>query len=91
MSETLIRIAVSNGGLKHDVEAHAEGCREIPVGFFVDTDTMLAKSSRDLWLDYNSDFLAEGGADNAWPIHFAPCCYQAGLVKDDDRTYTEEN
>lgn len=27
----------------------------------------------DAWLDYNYDFIAEGGADSAWPIDWKAC------------------
>jgi hypothetical protein len=44
---------------------------------------------RDVWLDYNDDFLAEGGAEAAWPLTFLPCCAGAGLAPNADRTYGE--
>ena len=44
---------------------------------------------RDVWIDYNEDFLYEGGADAAWPLTFLPCCHEAGLVKNADRSWDE--
>lgn len=61
-----------NGGNDHDVSAHAAGCADVAKSirghdYFEDD----VDSKRALWLDYNSDFLAEGSG--AWPIHFYPC------------------
>lgn len=61
-----------NGGNDYDVSVHAADCRDVPKairghGYFVED----VPSKRELWLDYNSDFLAEGSG--AWPIHFYPC------------------
>lgn len=58
----------------YDVSVHRDGCADVAKSikghdyFREEFDT-----KRDLWLDYNSDFLAEGGEDAAWPIHFYPC------------------
>ena len=30
-------------------------------------------SKRAAWLEYNVDFIAEGGVDNAWPIDWKAC------------------
>lgn len=66
-----------NGGTDpYDVMVHKHGCADIkkalkrdnfPHDYFVEE----FESKRALWLDYNSDFLAEGSG--AWPIHFYPC------------------
>lgn len=65
-----------NGQGDYDVSAHRADCADVPKAkkgheWFEDE----VESKRELWLDYNSDFLAEGGG--AWPIHFYPCT--AGL------------
>lgn len=67
----------TDGTNGHDVTAHKFGCRDIkkdvnprnsfPCAFFVEE----VDSKRELWLDYNSDFLAEGSG--AWRIHFMAC------------------
>lgn len=61
-----------NGNNDYDVSVHADGCKDVPKAirghayFREEFDT-----KRDLWLDYNGDFLAEGSG--AWDIHFYPC------------------
>ena len=65
-----------NGNNDHDVSVHRADCGDVTKAikghdFFVEE----VESKRALWLDYNSDFLAEGSG--AWPIHFFPCT--AGL------------
>lgn len=44
---------------------------------------------RAVWLDHNDDFLSEGGAEAAWELTFLPCCHEAGLIKNPDRTWSE--
>lgn len=61
-----------NGGNDHDVAAHRADCQDVAKAtrgheFFTDE----YDSKRELWLDYNGDFLAEGSG--AWPIHFHNC------------------
>lgn len=63
-----------NGGNDYDVAVHRAGCRDVAKAvrghdYFEEE----FETKRDLWLDYNSDFLAEGGEEAAWPIHFHPC------------------
>lgn len=74
----------SNG----DTEAHATGCRDIArklkTPFFDGGAVIDAETTREVWLDYNSDYLAEGGSEAAWGIDFKPCCK---LIVDDNRTY----
>ena len=61
-----------NGNKDYDVSVHKAGCADVPKAirghdhFTEDFD-----SKRELWLDYNADFLAEGSG--AWAIHFYPC------------------
>ena len=63
-----------NGQNDYDVSVHRADCADVAKSikghdhFFEEWET-----KRDLWLDYNADFLAEGGPDSAWPIHFYPC------------------
>lgn len=59
-----------NGNGEHDVAAHRADCQDVAKAikghdWFEDE----AASKRELWLNYNHDFLAEG----AWAIHFYPC------------------
>jgi hypothetical protein len=68
------------------VEAHAKGCRDIArkgKRFLADSFDMTATSERQVFLDYNADFIEEndGDEENTYPIHFLPCC---DLPKDDD-------
>lgn len=74
-----------NGGNDYDVAVHRADCADVAKAIkghdhFDDE----FETKRDLWLDYNSDFLAEGSG--AWPIHFHPCT--AGLP--DGGTYNTE-
>lgn len=67
-----------NGRNDYDVSVHRADCADVAKSvkghdhFFEEFE-----SKRALYLDYNSDFLAEGGEDAAWPVHFYPCT--AGL------------
>jgi hypothetical protein len=73
-----VKVVTINGNGKndYDVSVHRADCNDVTKSvrghdhFFEETE-----SKRTLWLDYNSDFLAEGSG--AWPIHFYPCT--AGL------------
>lgn len=61
-----------NGNGEHDVSAHRADCQDVAKAikgheWFEDE----VECKRALWLDYNSDFLAEGSG--AWAIHFFPC------------------
>lgn len=74
--------------MRGNVEAHGTGCRDITrktkefgVEAFEAGDF---ETTREVWLDYNADFLAEAGPEAAYGIRFLPCCE---LVVDDDRTY----
>lgn len=64
------------------VEAHGTGCRDIARKartFGVEAwEAGDFDTEREVFEDYNADFLAEGGEDAAWPIRFLPCC---GLTK----------
>lgn len=44
---------------------------------------------RDVWLDYNADFLEEAGVDGAWDIRFYPCTHRAGLIPNPDRSWED--
>lgn len=63
-----------NGQGDYEVAVHRADCKDVKKDtrghdFFEDD----FETKRELWLDYNSDFLAEGGEDSAWPIHFHNC------------------
>ncbi len=72
-----------------DTEAHLTGCRDIArklrtSEYVPGTFVLEAETTRDVWLEYNRDFLEEGGAESAWDVNFKPCC---GLIVDNDRSY----
>lgn len=79
------------------IEVHGKGCADIAkktrLGkFYNGTDTIDFPDETDeraVWIDFNSDFLWEGGADNAWPMKFYPCTHAAGLKVNPDRTWSE--
>lgn len=63
------------------VEAHKPGCRDIARKLrhpFADSFPMHGATQRDIFLDYNSDFIAEAGDDwddaDGYQIDFKPCC-----------------
>lgn len=64
------------------VEAHRPGCRDIARKVrspFVNSWTQPATSKRAVFLDYNSDFIAEAGDDwsdaDGYQIDFKPCVH----------------
>ena len=68
----------SGGTDPYDVMVHKAGCRDIAKavrrdGFPHDSWDEETTSKREFWLEYNSDFIAEGGESNAWPVHFYAC------------------
>ena len=71
----------TDGHNGHDVTVHKAGCRDIkkdanPRNWFpLEVWVEEFESKRELWLNYNADFLAEGSG--AWQIHFMACT--AGL------------
>jgi hypothetical protein len=87
-----IKLTIAQGD---EVKVHAAGCADLSKAptkraayngiwtqEFDDGTT-----ERDVWVDYNQDFLEEGGAEAAWPLVFLPCCANAGLVANSDRTW----
>ena len=83
-------ITYINDARGYDVEVHKAGCRDIARKCrdqftFTDAGNADVETTREAWLEYNVEFLDEGGAESAWPLRFLPCC---GLKVDDDRTYT---
>lgn len=70
---------------EHDgsVSAHKAGCKDLVKARVqgLDRYTEEYASQRAAYLDYNQDFIAEAGGDEAagWPIDFKNCC--SGLVK----------
>lgn len=72
----------SGGTDPYDVMVHKAGCADIKKAIRRDGFPHAhwdeeATSKRDFWLEYNADFIAEGGEENAWPVHFYACT--AGL------------
>ena len=61
------------------VQGHIHGCADLKRGVkkFAEPsqadDFMDVETKADAWLDYNSDFLSEGGPDNAYDIQWLPC------------------
>lgn len=76
----VVTINGNGGSDPYDVMVHKFGCADVkkaitrgnfPHDYFVEE----TESKRDLWLNYNSDFIAE--ESGAWDIHFYACT--AGL------------
>jgi len=90
-----IKLAFANG---NDIKVHAAGCADLKKAATkrqahngIHTSTFPAGTDeRDVWVDFNEDFLNEGGADNAYPLEFLPCCHAAGLAKNADRSWDGE-
>lgn len=87
-----IRLAFAQG---HEVHVHSADCADLNKaatkaaaynGTHVQTFPA-GTDERDVWVDFNGDFLDEGGADAAWPIRFLPCTKAAGLAPNADRTW----
>lgn len=59
------------------VQGHRAGCADLTRGNLrrhaSEAWTLRVVDKAHAWLEYNSDFLAEGGEDNAWPIDWKPC------------------
>lgn len=64
-------ISISDG----DVQGHKAGCADLTRGKARRSTAweFEVEDKAHAWLDYNSDFLAEGGEDNAYHIHWLPC------------------
>lgn len=87
-----IKLAYANG---QEIKVHAASCadlkkaatkREAHNGIHTQ-EFPAGTDEREVWADFNDDFLEEGGADAAYPLVFLPCCHEAGLVKNADRTW----
>lgn len=91
----VVKLAFANG---QDIKVHAAGCADLKKAATkrqahngIHTQTFPAGTDeRDVWVDFNDDFLEEGGADAAYPLEFLPCCHAAGLAKNADRTWDGE-
>lgn len=89
-----IKLAFANG---QDIKVHAATCADLKKAATkraahngIHTQEFPAGTDeRDVWVDFNDDFLGEGGAAAAWPLEFLPCCHEAGLAKNADRTWDE--
>lgn len=70
------------------VEVHSAACADVAKKLathrFEDAGTAEVDTTREAWVEYNIDFLDEGGAEAAWDIRFLPCC---GLKVDNDRSW----
>jgi hypothetical protein len=73
------------------VEVHGEGCgditRKVRARSHEVSYTFEFETTREVWLDYNLDFLEESGPTAAWEMKFLPCC---GLKVDNDRSFESE-
>lgn len=71
----MARITVINNN--DIVEIHGEGCADIAKKakqFLVEVlYTAEYSTVREVFLDYNEDFIEEGGEENGWPIKNFPC------------------
>lgn len=89
-----IKLAFANG---QDIKVHAASCADLKKAATkraahngIHTQEFPAGTDeRDVWIDFNEDFLIESGADGAYPLEFLPCCHEAGLAKNADRTWSE--
>jgi hypothetical protein len=68
------------------VQGHKAGCADLTRGNLRkhnnDAWTFEVQDKAEAWFDYNSDFLAEGGPENAYDIDWKPC---ANHVPDGDK------
>lgn len=88
------KLAFANGS---DIKVHAAGCADLKKAPTrraahngIHTQTFPAGTTeRDVWIDFNEDFLEEQGANGAYPLEFLPCCQSTGLAKNADRTWSE--
>lgn len=61
------------------VQGHRAGCADLKRGVRKYAEPSQAddvwdvKTKADAWMSYNSDFLAEGGEENAYSIEWLPC------------------
>lgn len=87
-----VKLSFCNG---QAIKVHAAGCADLKKATTkheahngIHTQTFPAGTDeRQVWIDFNDDFLEESGADGAYPLEFLPCCHGAGLVKNADRTW----
>lgn len=61
-----------------EVHGHKAGCADLKrsKAYALHRDeqfTVEVETKREAWLDYNSDFIAEGGEGNAYPIEWMAC------------------
>lgn len=88
-----IRLTFAQG---HDVDVHAAGCADLKKSAtksaayngMHEQDFPVGTDERDVWVDFNYDFLEEGGEAAAWPIRFLPCAHAAGLARNADRSWS---
>lgn len=76
-----------------DVQAHKPGCADLKRRKNLDKDTIFpmdVTSQRDAFLQFNEDFIAEGGEENGHPITFLPCIAKEVPELDEAEEATEE-
>lgn len=59
-----------------EVEGHKAGCADLTRGHRKHSDEVWefeVDTKAEAWFSYNSDFLSEGGEDNAYEIKWFPC------------------
>ena len=73
MSHNIALVNITDG----TVHGHKAGCADLKRGTLrkhADQAWEFEVADKaDAWFSYNSDFLAEGGEDNAYEIQWAPC------------------
>lgn len=73
MSHSIALVNITDG----TVHGHKAGCADLTRGKLRrhadEAWTFDVETKADAWFAYNSDFLAEGGEDNAYTINWAPC------------------
>lgn len=59
------------------IEIHGKNCadvtRKLQNIFIIDQGEIVGDTMKEIWEDYNSDFIAEGGPEDAWDLTFFPC------------------
>jgi hypothetical protein len=73
MSHNIALVNITDG----TVHGHKAGCADLTRGALRrhadEAWTFEVEDKADAWFNYNSDFLSEGGEDNAYEIQWAPC------------------
>lgn len=70
------------------VQVHGVGCADLKrsKSKFADEPTLWdCKDTADVWASYNSDFLAEGGEENAYDLKWLPCASHVPTADNHER------